>query len=42
MTTEDWQQAQLADPILSEVIVKIQDGTLDQCPFKLTNPVELK
>ena len=28
MTTKDWQQAQLADPILVEVIAKIQDGTL--------------
>ena len=33
MTTGDWWQTQLANPILREVVTKIQDRTLDQCPF---------
>ena len=33
MTAKDWQQAQLADPILGQVIAKIQDGTLGQCLY---------
>ena len=27
MTAKDWQQAQLADPILVQMIVRMQDGT---------------
>ena len=30
MTDEDWQQAQLADPMLDPVIAKMQDGTFSQ------------
>ena len=41
MTANDWQQAQWADPILCHMIVRMQDGTLGQCPYKLTNPTEL-
>ena len=42
MTTKDWQQAQLADPVLGEVIARMQDGTLGQYPIKLTNLVYIK
>ena len=42
MMAEDWQQAQLADRILGQVIVKMQDGTLDQCPYKPTNLLEVQ
>ena len=41
MTTEGWKQAQLADPILGQVIAKMQDGPLGQCPYKLTNASKL-
>ena len=41
MTAKDWQQPQLADPILGRVIVKMQDGTLGQCPYKSTNPAKI-
>ena len=37
MTTEGWQQAQLEDPVLGQVIVKVQDGTLGHCPYKPTD-----
>ena len=42
MTTNDWQQAQPADPILGQVIVRVQDRTLGQCPYKPTNPPKLQ
>ena len=32
---------QLADPILGQVIVRMQDGTFGQCPYKLTHPPEI-
>ena len=38
MTTDDWQQGQLPDPVLGQVIVR--DGTLSECPYKLTDPSE--
>ena len=38
MITEDWQQAQLADPILGQVIAKMQNQTLGQCLYKPTKP----
>ena len=41
MTADDWQQAQLADPVLGQVITRMQDGTLGQCPYKLTDPPKL-
>ena len=41
MTTKDWQQAQLSDPILGQVIAKMQDMTLGQCPYKLTDSPDL-
>ena len=42
ITADDWQQAQWTDPILGQVIVRMQDGTLDQCPYKPTDPPELQ
>ena len=42
MTTKDWWQAQLGNPVVRGMIMKIQDGTLGQHPFKSTDPVELK
>ena len=36
MITNIWQQAHQADHVLGPVIVKMQDGILGQCPFKLT------
>ena len=41
MTTGDWHQAQQADSVLSLVIMRMQEGTLGQYPFKLTDPPEL-
>ena len=41
MTTDDWHQAQGADPVLGLAIVRMQDGTLGQYPFKLTDPPKL-
>ena len=41
MTGNDWQQAELADPVLGQVIARMQDGTLCQCPYKLTDPPAL-
>ena len=37
MTTDDWCQAQRADPVLSLMIARMQDGTLDQSLCKPTN-----
>ena len=34
MTTDDWLQAQWADPVLSLIIASLQDGTLSQCQLK--------
>ena len=42
MTTEECQQAQLAYPILNEMIIRMQDGTLEQYQIKPTDPVGLK
>ena len=41
MTTKDWQQTQLTDPILGQVVVKMQDGTLGQCLYQLTESPKL-
>ena len=41
MTTSDWQQAQMEDPILGKVIVRMQDETLGQCLYKATDPPKL-
>ena len=41
MITEDWQQAQLAGPILGQVIVKMQGRTLGQCLYKPTDSPRL-
>ena len=41
MTTDDWHQVQWLDPVLGIVIVRMQDGTLSQCPLRLTNPQAL-
>ena len=41
MTADDWQWAQPTDPILGQVIIRMQDRTLGQCPYKLTNPSKL-
>ena len=38
MTLEDWCQAQQADPTLSLVISRLQDGTPGQQWSKLTDP----
>ena len=40
MTLEDWHQAQQADPTLSLVISRLQDGTLGQWQYKQTDPPE--
>ena len=41
MIADDWHQAQRADPVLSLVIMRMQDGTLGQSPCKLTDLPEL-
>ena len=38
MTLEDWQQVQQADPVLSLVITRLQDGTLGRGQSKMTDP----
>ena len=38
MTLEDWHQAQQADPTLSLVICRLQDGTLGWLQSKQTDP----
>ena len=40
MTTKDRWQAQLADPILKEVIEKLQDGMLHQCLINSKKPTQ--
>ena len=40
MTADDWCQAQRADPVLSLMIARMQDGTLGQSPCKPTDPVQ--
>ena len=42
MTTGNWPQAQRADPALSLMIERMQDGTLGQSLFKPTSPPELQ
>ena len=42
MTTKDWWQAQLADTILSKVIMRMQDRNLWQYLIKPTVPMEIK
>ena len=42
MTTDDWHQVQLADPVLGLVIVRLQEGTLSQCQLKETDSPELQ
>ena len=41
MTLEDWHQAQQADPTLSLVIFRLQEGTLGVQQSKQTDPPEL-
>ena len=41
MITENWCQAQQADPTLSLVITRLPDGTLGQQQSKQTDPPEL-
>ena len=41
MTADDWNQAQRAEPVLSLLNAKMQDGTLGQSPHKPTDPPEL-
>ena len=41
MTTDNCHQAQWVDPVLGLMILRMQDRTLGQCPFKLTGPPEL-
>ena len=37
MTLEDWHQAQEVDPVLSLVIARLQDGTLEKGQSKVTD-----
>ena len=41
MAIDDWHHAQWTDPVLGLVIVRLQDGTLDQCQLRPTDPLEL-
>ena len=41
MTADHWHQAQRADPVLSLMIVRMQDRTLGQSHFKPTSPLQL-
>ena len=41
MTADNWCEAQWADPVLSLVIVRMQDRTLCHCLCKPTDPPEL-
>ena len=41
MAADDWHQAQQADPVLSLIIARLQDGTLSQCQLKTTSPPKL-
>ena len=38
MTSEDWHQSQEADPVLSLVIARLQDGTLGKGQSEATDP----
>ena len=38
---DDWHQAQHADPVLSLVITRLQNGILSQCQLKTTDPPEV-
>ena len=42
MTTDDWCQAQWADPVLGLIIARLQDGTLNQCQLKTTDAPKLQ
>ena len=42
MTIDDWCQAQQLDPVLSLIIVRLQDRTLGQHQLKLTDPPQCK
>ena len=42
ITADDWYQAQQADPVLSLVIARLQDGTLSQCQLKTSEPPKLQ
>ena len=42
MTDNEWHQTQWADPVLSFVIMRMQDGTLGQHPLMPTDPPELQ
>ena len=42
MTMHDWHQAQWADPVLSLVIARLQDGTLSQHQLNQTDPPKLE
>ena len=41
MTLDDWWKAQEADPVLSIIIKRLKEGTLDQDWFKRTDSPEL-
>ena len=41
MTMDDWHQAQWADPVLDIMIVRMQDQTLGQSPFKPNDLLKL-
>ena len=41
MTTDDWHQTKRADPVLSLVIMRMQEGTLGQSPCKAADLPEL-
>ena len=41
MTADDWHQAQRADPVLSLMIIRMQDGTLGHSPCRPTDPSKL-
>ena len=41
MTLEDWHQAQEADPVLSLVITRLQDGMLGKGQSKATDPTKV-
>ena len=41
MTLKDWHQAQEADPVLSQVIARLRDGTLGKSQSKTTDPTKV-
>ena len=42
MTADDWQWTQPAEPIMGQVILRMQDRTLSQCKYKLADPLKLQ